>query len=481
MEKCKFCQAELAENGAFCPSCGRNNAETEPVTEETPAAEETAVVEKEAPAAQKDSAEEPKRATPGKIALAVAAVVVLVAVLIAMIVPGMPRKAEDPAAAADPTAVTEEIATIPTDGNPDDVTCKGTYTVTDEMAILEKDTVVATIGDLELTNAQLRIYYRSAISSFLNTEYGYMMMMYGMLDYTKPLDTQLSADGDVTWQQFFVRYALENWQLTRALAEEARKSGVEMKDEDKKYLATLRASLEEMAANHELTVEDMLAADFGAGVSYADFEEYQTLYLMGSPYYDAEAEKMVPTEAELEAFFQTNEEAYASSGITKESRFVDVRHILVQVEGGTADENGAMTYSEEDWAVCEAEAQAILDAWLAGEKSEESFAALANEKSEDPGSNTNGGLYEDVYMGQMVEPFEDWCFDENRQYGDCGLVQTSYGYHVMYYVGSELMWKQYAEADWKNEQVTRLLERIVESYPMDVTYENISLGEVSMA
>ena len=27
MEKCKFCQAELAENGKFCPACGKNNAE----------------------------------------------------------------------------------------------------------------------------------------------------------------------------------------------------------------------------------------------------------------------------------------------------------------------------------------------------------------------------------------------------------------------------------------------------------------------
>ena len=44
MEKCKFCQADLAENGKFCPVCGKNNAEeaveetTEVVTE---AAEET--------------------------------------------------------------------------------------------------------------------------------------------------------------------------------------------------------------------------------------------------------------------------------------------------------------------------------------------------------------------------------------------------------------------------------------------------------
>ena len=486
MEKCKFCQAELAENGTFCPNCGKDNAAAEAPVEETaavqvPVVEENVTAEQEMPAAEQTPAEEPKKATPTKIALAVAAVVVLIAVLIAMIVPGMTQKAEDPAAAADPTAVTEEIATVPTDGNPDDVTCKGTYTVSDEQAVAEKNAVVATLGDAELTNAQLRIYYRSAVSSFLSTEYGYMMMMYGALDYAKPLDTQLTMEGDKTWQQFFIQYALDNWQLTQSLAQEAAKNGFEMRAEDKDYLSTMRASMEELAVNHGMTVEDMLTSDFGAGVTYEDFQEYQTLYLQGSPYYDAEVEKFVATEDVLEAYFKENEETYAAAGVTMDSKFVDVRHILVQVKGGFSDVNGNMTHTDEEWATCEADAQAILDAWLSGEKTEESFAALANEKSEDPGSNTNGGLYEDVYMGQMVEPFETWCFDENRQYGDYGLVKTSYGYHVMFYVGNSPMWKQYAEGDWKNDQVSQLLKRVVENYPMEVTYENISLGEVNMA
>lgn len=481
MEKCKFCQADLEENSTLCPNCGKDNAATEPAAEEIAAeetvAEETAVQEETA--SEQESAAEPKKATPGKVALAAAAVVVLIGVLIAMIVPGMTKRAEAPA--AEPTAAVEEIGTVPTDGNPDDVTCKGTYTVDAERAAAEKDLVVATAGDAELTNAQLRIYYRSAISSFMNTEYGYMMMMYGMLDYNQPLDTQICAEGNMTWQQFFVQYALDNWQLTQSLAAEARKNGVEMSPEDQEYLTGLRTSLEELAANHGLSVEDMLASDFGAGVSYEDFEEYQTLYLEGSPYYDAEVAKLVPTEKDLEEHFLANEETYAASGVTMDSKYVNVRHILVQVKGGTADANGTMTHTDEEWATCEAEAQTILDAWLAGDKTEDSFAALANEKSEDPGSNTSGGLYENVYLGQMVAPFEEWCFDESRQYGDYGLVKTDYGYHVMFYVGSEPMWKQVAEGGWMNEQTSNLLERVTAEYPMEVTYENISLGEVNMA
>ena len=464
MEKCKFCNDELLRNSTICPGCGKDNAETEYV--------ESASAE----------TKEAKKATPGKLALAVAAVVVLAAALIALVSTG--SKKDEPAVTEPAATVAVEetvVATVPADGNPEDVTCKGTYTAADDVAIAEADTVVATMDGAELTNAQLRIYYRSSISSFLNTEYGYYMMMYGMLDYTKPLDTQMSSEGDMTWQQFFIQYALDNWQVSQSLALEAKKNGIELSDADKEYLSTMRPSLDEMAASNGMTLEDMLVADFGAGVDYEDFEAYQTLYLQGNPWYEQKAAEFEATEEDLEAYFLENQETYASAGVTMDSKYVDVRHILIQIEGGTADETGAVVYSDEDWAACEAEAQAILDQWLAGDKTEESFAALANEKSEDPGSNTNGGLYENVYMGQMVEPFETWCFDETRQYADAGLVKTSYGYHVMFFVGSEPMWKQYAAEDWKNAQINKFLEEVVAEYPMDVTYENIFLGNLEMA
>lgn len=113
---------------------------------------------------------------------------------------------------------------------------------------------------------------------------------------------------------------------------------------------------------------------------------------------------------------------------------VNVRHILVSFQGGTT-ENGQTTYSDAEKAAAKSSAEAILADWLAGEHTEESFAALADEKTDDSGSKGNGGLYEDVYPGQMVTAFNDWCFDDSRQVGDTGIVESDYGYHVMYFVG----------------------------------------------
>lgn len=122
------------------------------------------------------------------------------------------------------------------------------------------------------------------------------------------------------------------------------------------------------------------------------------------------------------------------------TKMVNVRHILVAFEGGTEDADGNTTYSEEEKAAALEEAEALLQKWKDGKANEDSFAELANAESDDNNGNvTNGGLYEDIYPGQMVEAFEDWCFDPERQAGDTGLVETEYGWHVMYFVSYDEM------------------------------------------
>lgn len=490
MEKCKFCQQELDEGTTLCPHCGRDNAEvTEQETVEaveTAEAAETVETIETAPAVE-ETAEAPAKAkaTPGKIALAVGAVVVLLALLAALIMAGInTNKPEAPA--QDPTVETVP-ATIPEDGNPDDATCKGSYTVTDEEAFAAKDTVVATIGDQKLTNGQLQVHYWSAVNSFLSSEQGYYIMMYGGVDPEKPLDTQrCMLDETLTWQQYFLQQALNSWQTSCGLSGEAQKAGIQMTQEEQDFLAGLDTYLEETAAGFNMSVEELLMRNVGSGAGVEEFTAFQTLYTQGAGYYNSRVSEMVPTQEDLEAFFDEHAEGYAASGVTKEGEFVDVRHILVmpkadeasQEEAADSAEEATPTFSDEAWAACEQEAQAILDSWLAGEKTEESFAALANEKSEDPGSNNAGGLYENVYEGQMVEPFEKWCFDESRKEGDTGLVKTNYGYHIMYFVGGAPQWMHYAERDWRSTEIGEMLAELAENYPMTVEYGNVIIGSL---
>ena len=141
----------------------------------------------------------------------------------------------------------------------------------------------------------------------------------------------------------------------------------------------------------------------------------------------------------------------------------NVRHILVApAHEHTEDETheDGESYSAEELAEAKAAAEEILAQWKSGEATEESFAALANEKSAD-GDGTTGGLYENVYPGQMVSAFEDWCYASHKA-GDTGIVETEYGYHVMYFCGD-------SDTTYRNH----LIENDLRSADLDNWYTGI--------
>ena len=111
---------------------------------------------------------------------------------------------------------------------------------------------------------------------------------------------------------------------------------------------------------------------------------------------------------------------------------------------------------------------------------EESFAELAKEHSEDEGSKENGGLYENVTRGQMVTEFNDWCFDANRQPGDFDIVKTDFGYHIMYFCESRPQWKDYAKEDLLSQMSNEFVQEVAGLYPLTVDFEKILLGYVDL-
>ena len=76
----------------------------------------------------------------------------------------------------------------------------------------------------------------------------------------------------------------------------------------------------------------------------------------------------------------------------------------------------------------------------------------------------------------MVAPFEEWSFDDARKAGDYGLVKTDYGYHVMYYVDSRLVWYTTAKKDLLVEKGNEFLQSVVDDYDYEVDYSAIALG-----
>ena len=475
---CKFCGAEMMEDKPFCPTCGKDNT-----LEETPveAAEEIAVKEvtAEETVAEETVTEEAPKDKSKKIALSITAIVVILALIIALIVGAAGGKKTDPA----DDATLDYTYTVPADTLADDVTHLGTYTVSDEDMIASVDMVVATMGGAELTLGDLQVYYWSEVFNFLNS-YGAYASYLG-LDMTVDLDKQscTMAEVPMTWQQYFLGAALDTWCAYQALSLEADAAGHVMDQETVDFLENIPNDMQTLAVSYGFTtIEELLLANFGPGVTLDNYKKHMHTYYNGYDYFADLYDAVEFTDEEIAAYFEEKADYYAEQEITKESgNFVNVRHILVIPETNGTDAEGNAISSEEDWAAAEVKAQELLDKWLEGEKTEDSFAAMANEHSEDPGSNTNGGLYEDVYVGQMLEPFETWCFDETRVTGDYGIVKTDYGYHIMYFVDAVEIWYATAKGDMLNGTLENIIPDAVAKYELNVEFGSIKLGYLNLA
>ena len=115
-----------------------------------------------------------------------------------------------------------------------------------------------------------------------------------------------------------------------------------------------------------------------------------------------------------------------------------------------------------------------LEEWEKGEATAETFAELVEKYTEDTGSKETGGLYENVYEGEMVEAFDEWIFDEKRQVGDTDIVKTDYGYHIMYFAGEGAKaWEINAENAMIAENTDKLCEEYAKTWPLTVKVGNI--------
>ena len=151
----------------------------------------------------------------------------------------------------------------------------------------------------------------------------------------------------------------------------------------------------------------------------------------------------------------------------------NVRHLLVEFEGGTTDSKGNKTYSDAEKAAAKAEAERLLQVWKDGAKTEESFIALVKEHSDDAGSKETGGLYEDVNPDSNYVPeFLAWSTDSARKTGDTGVILTDYGYHVMYFSSyDEVTYRDYMiETDLRADDMEKWYNAIVE--PVTITTVN---------
>ncbi len=262
------------------------------------------------------------------------------------------------------------------------------------------DEIVATYNGHTLTNRELNYYYWSDyyyLSSY-NSDGSYF-------DPTLPLSEQ-TYDGVHTWESYFVDSAIKSWKEIMSASDEAEAKGFELPSDYQDALDTSYDDIAQAAEGAGMSggVKQYLVDSYGPASDYDTFKSFIT-----DNYY---------ANAYSNTIYDSMWEAQEANSPT--SPTINIRHILIKT--GT-DEAAAKTKADEIYAL-----------WQQN-PTEENFAELAEEHTEDGGSATTGGLYEGVMPGEMIDEFDAWCFEDGRAHGDSGIVKTYYGYHIMFFSG----------------------------------------------
>ena len=432
------------------------------------------------------------------------------------------------------TVATEPAPTVPADGNPKDVTCKGSYS---QETYVEK-AVVARIEGKTLNNSQLQAYYWLEVAAYQASG------QTPAPDFSAPLDTQsCEIDSNVnSWQQYFLRRALNTWHTAQALVLRSEREGIPTEeayqpnmDNHAKYMADIpavkylygynnnyrvntlhQAYLDELPEKLETLAQEKGFADsaaLAAAAAGADTNAllaFAKLYNRGYAYFTSLTYTLQPTQEEVEAWYTDHEEAYTAEGIVWDGEdCVNIRQVLaiprvpqpevnpwtgetgpvdpLTQETVTVAEDGTVTCSEEMWELGLEQAQQLLEEFgLKFRKNQASayqstsdavFADFAFQNSADADTAPYGGLYRHVGRGQLGSEQEQWCFDAERQVGDTAIFRTEYGYQILHFSGREENWYIRAERDLIASLASQALAETREKYPMTVVYSNIALGQ----
>ena len=139
---------------------------------------------------------------------------------------------------------------------------------------------------------------------------------------------------------------------------------------------------------------------------------------------------------------------------------VDVRHIYLRTVD--SDYN---SYSADKIKEIQATVSEIENLWTKSDKSEEYFAQLASKYTDDPDTVDEGGLVENISVGQMPEEFNEWIFNNARKNGEFTVLKSSYGYHIIYFIDKSDEYTAAVLVDNIEKEFEGLVDKLIGNKP----------------
>ena len=311
---------------------------------------------------------------------------------------------------ASDTGLSISVDTGSSDSNASDVPgvsttlMKMTYEDNYDQAAINEMGKIVKIRDMQFTALDYNFYfaneYVQLMKMNLSGSYSIPMTQSGFLD----MEGQLTEDMKI--KDYMQKTIISDFQGEVYLLEYAQKNNLKLDDE---VLAKIEQQFTDTKTSAEeigMSLDEYLQSYYGPTATQDGLREilqrYELVNLAMKHYCDnykyAEGETMLPT----------------------------VYHVLYPSLDMTTGE--ALSDEKKAEAKKKAEELKASATSLDDLKSKAEAGKAANEVAE--------AAEYTVSIGQMVEPFEEWCF-KDHQIGDMDVVETIYGYHVMYFVGKK--------------------------------------------
>ncbi len=332
------------------------------------------------------------------------------------------------------TDTTESTTKGTTEGTTEGTTATENTTSTAEPSKVANDRVLLTVGEYQMIKAEANIYI-----------------------YTTKLNVERMGLGDTIWvneiQEGKTFEALQLEQLKNTMKyvgiinEEARKRQLSLTEEEK---TALSENVKVVWGTLPQPVKDYY------GFTVEIFEKFMQAQELALKVFEDEMKDYEVDQTKLKELYEADANYQKLETLGEEHYYdqVRARHILIS----TLDaERNPLPEDKK------AEAKKKAEEILAKAKAGEDFAALAKEYSEDPGSKDNGGEYTFGY-GKMVPEFETTAFA--LEPGEIsGLVETSYGYHII------KLEEKIASTPEKVEEAKALRKNIIKEYEQQLKAE----------
>lgn len=257
---------------------------------------------------------------------------------------------------------------------------------------------VATVGSEKVSVSEYNFFLKQSKDAMLNEA----QAADPNIDPNTFWNTKINGENAL---ELAKKKALDSARELKIQVIKAKDQKIALEKQDNENIENSIKSIITQSGNDKKQADATFKAQYG--ISLDEFKEIYKEFILREKLYQKESEAMKLSDEDIKKVYDEDSKSFDK---------VTVRHIL-------------FSYTGKDGKRTQDESKKLAEDMLVKVKAGEDMKALAKQHSEDPGVTENEGEYVFTKFDNYVDEFKDWAL--KASVGDAGIVETTFGYHVM--------------------------------------------------